>query len=168
VQSFGHSTRLFCALLARQNVRYFSAFLILAATAANAGEPVGNLAIARSYQSPKKLFVTQDKSAVFDITDSIQAIGFNPRSSDQKNFKLESSTNYAALSGAQFEKQNRRQSRDPFLLIHKSLSAYGRPNAWMNVEAGYGQVWRDEFALEKEFSQREQPSFAYVTASFSF
>lgn len=154
--------------LKRQSVWCFSGFLILGAAGTNAGEPVGGLTLDRNYQSPKNSFSTSTLSAVFITPEIFQTSNYHFPCSGQKKFNLGNPTDYGNLSEAQLEKQNQLPLPDPLVLLHKNLSANGRSNAWMNIETGYGQVWRDEFELEKEFSQQLQPNFAYVSASFSF
>jgi hypothetical protein len=167
VQRVGHFARLACALLARQNI-WCLCILTLAAVTANAGEPVIKLASARDYQPLKKSAVFPNEPAVIAHASASETASSNRKNSELKNSTLESSTNFTDLSNVELEKQVRVQAESPLTLFRRNLSAYDRPNTWVSVEAGYGQVWHDEFTLQSEFTKRQQPTFAYVTASFSF
>jgi hypothetical protein len=58
--------------------------------------------------------------------------------------------------------------RDWFQQIYKKSETDGRTGIWAHVEAGYGQFCQFESCLGKDTVEVQQPSCAYLRASFSF
>lgn len=72
------------------------------------------------------------------------------------------------LSDFSFEKQDGANPRDWSRFVYKTSNAAGRTGSWVHVEAGYGQFCQYESSLGKNGAELEQPSCAYLRASFSF
>ena len=66
------------------------------------------------------------------------------------------------------EKQNGIWQRDWFQWVHKKSSADGRTGSWVHLEAGYGQFCQFESGIGKNIVELQQPSCAYLRASFNF
>ena len=72
-------------------------------------------------------------------------------------------------SYSRFEKQSgSNQHDDLFQLIHKKMYADRRTGKWVDVAAGYGQIFGDETSIGKNSMGWERPGCAYLKASFSF
>ena len=69
--------------------------------------------------------------------------------------------------GCRLDAQNGFYWRAGLQLAHKK-SADGGTDFWGHIEAGYGQFCRLESSFGKSVMELEQPSCAYLKASFSF
>jgi hypothetical protein len=65
-------------------------------------------------------------------------------------------------------KPARPANRAPLLIMQKNLGVHGRSNERMLVSAGCGQMWGDASMFRKICPDHQDPSWAYVKASFSF
>lgn len=115
------------------------------------------LAMATTYHLPQRVSQTVNASG--------QVI--TPTIASHKSEMLSEKEGFAIAAGSYMEKKVR-ASRDPLLIVHASLRAYDKPNAWVSVRAGYGQVWQNGLTLQKDLTNRNEPGIAYVKASFSF
>jgi hypothetical protein len=71
-------------------------------------------------------------------------------------------------SDSRLEKQRDSNQRDLLQLVHKQLYADGRTGKWVDVAAGYGQIFGDESSIGKNSAEMERPGCAYLKASFNF
>lgn len=71
-------------------------------------------------------------------------------------------------SGSLFDQWNTFSSSDRIPFVCTKLNAEGRTGSWMHLEAGYGQICQFESCIGKSTMELEQPSCAYLKASFSF
>jgi hypothetical protein len=79
------------------------------------------------------------------------------------------SRNALGLSSAfRFNKQDNFSPRDWSRIVYRKSNADGQTWVWTHVEAGYGQFCRFESSLGEKALEMEQPSCAYLRASFSF
>lgn len=69
---------------------------------------------------------------------------------------------------SRLEKQSSSNQRDLLQLVHKKLYADGRAGKWMDVAAGYGQIYPFESGIAQNTDELQRPGFAYLKASFSF
>ena len=75
---------------------------------------------------------------------------------------------YIGFSSNLFIKQITFSPRDWSQLVYKKSNQEGRPWIWTHVDAGYGQFYQLESNLGIKPGELEQPSSAYLRASFSF
>ena len=126
--------------------------LVLAATVTRAEEPNLILATARNYSTPEK--TPAPASIVSD---------FSRKNSQPATTLLKTETWAEFSSIARLEKQTTTH-RALFQLLRENLHS----NKTVSVQAGYGQIWGEESVLRKICSDRQEPSCAYIRASFSF
>ena len=74
----------------------------------------------------------------------------------------------AFLFASPFEKQNDSCQHDWFQFVRKKSDGNGWLGSWLHVEAGYGQFYQIESSIGKNTMEWQQPSCAYLRASFSF
>jgi hypothetical protein len=76
----------------------------------------------------------------------------------------------ANLPSSQYLTKQEPDWRSPLVLVHTSLREYGRPKVWMNIQAGFGQIWEGKSAIYYEISGAawQEPNCAYIKAVFNF
>jgi hypothetical protein len=145
-----------------KSIRHFLVLLLaLGATSVFGQESVLTLAMVRYDQSP----AARNNSAVNLLCYDAPAPQLQYRVAVLK-FNNQNATDYSFDS--RLEKQSGSNQRSLFQLVHKKLYADGRMGKWMDVAAGYGRVCQLESGLAKSTAELEQPSRAYLKASFSF
>jgi hypothetical protein len=82
--------------------------------------------------------------------------------------KLDHQNTTAFSSDFLLEYQNNPGPRDWSQFLYKKSNTDERRGTWVHVEAGYGQFCQFESSLGEKTVELEQPSCAYLKASFSF
>ncbi len=137
----------------------FSVVTLLLTFAANnilAGEPATILAL-----NPP---LEQDPPTSFkQLALGMNSLYFNLQNRQAGVFTLNISKTDLFVPVSQIESQTN-SIKDESLLQIREMSR-SKP---ITVEAGYGQIWDDKSTLQKICSDYQDPSYAYVSAHFSF
>jgi hypothetical protein len=146
--------------------RFLVLLLALAETSVFGQGSVLTLAMVRYDQSPARTpAVARNHSAANLLCYDASAPRLQYRVA-ALNLDNQNATGFS--SDSRLEKQSGSNQRDLFQLVHKKLSANGQTGSWVIVEAGYGQICRDESSIGKNTVELERPGCAYLKASFSF
>ena len=147
-------------------LRFLVVLLALGATLVLGQEPVVTLAMVRYDQSPAQTpAVARNNSAANLLCYDASA----PRLQYRVAVLKPDNQNATGFSyDSRLKKQSGSNQHDLFPLVHKKLYADGRAGKWVDVEAGYGQICGVESGIGKNTMELEQPSCAYLKASFSF
>jgi hypothetical protein len=99
-----------------------------------------------------------------ELAFGMNSLYFNPQNKQTTVFSINIAKTDLVVPVSQIESQTNSLKGEALLQI-REISRSSKP---ITVEAGYGQIWDDKSTLQKICSDYQDPSYAYVSAHFSF
>ncbi len=99
-----------------------------------------------------------------ELAFGMNSLYFNPQNKQTTVFSINIAKTDLLVPVSQIESQTNSLKGEALLQI-REISRSSKP---ITVEAGYGQIWDDKSTLQKICSDYQDPSYAYVSAHFSF